>query len=109
MPESVMPVMCRALVPEVLPAVMPQVPAVPEFLPAAPAAGSSSPGPAPWIARSPSRMIPRCRQFAGVGKSTCANVDLFKADCATLTITHTHSPTPAITGQHLKERQKFFA
>ena len=37
MPESVMPVMCRALVPEVLPAVMPQVPAVPEFLPGAPA------------------------------------------------------------------------
>jgi hypothetical protein len=32
-----MPVMCRALVPEVLPAVMPQVPAVPEFMPAAPA------------------------------------------------------------------------
>jgi predicted transposase YbfD/YdcC len=32
-----MPVMCRALVPEVLPAVMPQFPAVPEFLPAAPA------------------------------------------------------------------------
>jgi hypothetical protein len=31
-----MPVMRRALVPEVLPAVMPQVPAVPEFLPAAP-------------------------------------------------------------------------
>jgi hypothetical protein len=32
-----MPVMCRALVPEVLPAVMPQVRVVPEFLPAAPA------------------------------------------------------------------------
>jgi hypothetical protein len=32
-----MPVMCRALVPEVLPAVMPQVPVVPEFLPAPPA------------------------------------------------------------------------
>lgn len=32
-----MPVMRRALVPEVLPAVMPQLPAVPEFLPAAPA------------------------------------------------------------------------
>jgi hypothetical protein len=32
-----MPVMWRALVPEVLPAVMPQVPAVPEFMPAAPA------------------------------------------------------------------------
>lgn len=32
-----MPVMCRALIPDVLPAVMPQVPAVPEFLPAPPA------------------------------------------------------------------------
>src|SRR5215469_4848605 len=37
LPQSVMPVMRRALVPEVLPAVMPQLPAVPEFLPAAPA------------------------------------------------------------------------
>jgi predicted transposase YbfD/YdcC len=34
MPESAMPVMCRALVPEVLPAVMPVLPAVPEVLPA---------------------------------------------------------------------------
>jgi len=33
-----MPVPSRVLVPEVLPAVMPQLPAVPEFLPAAPAA-----------------------------------------------------------------------
>jgi hypothetical protein len=32
-----MPVICRALVPEILPAVMPQVRVVPEFLPAAPA------------------------------------------------------------------------
>ncbi len=31
-----MPVLCRALVPEVLPAVMPDVPAVPEFLPVPP-------------------------------------------------------------------------
>jgi len=31
-----MPVLCRALVPEVLPAVMPDLPAVPEFLPAPP-------------------------------------------------------------------------
>lgn len=36
MPQSVMPVMLRALIPEVLPAVMPTLPAVPEFLPAAP-------------------------------------------------------------------------
>ena len=36
--KSVMPVPSRVLVPEVLPAVMPQLPAVPEFLPAAPAA-----------------------------------------------------------------------
>jgi predicted transposase YbfD/YdcC len=35
-PQSAMPVMCRALVPEVLPAVMPDLPAVPEFLPAPP-------------------------------------------------------------------------
>ena len=34
--KSAMPVLCRALVPEVLPAVMPDVPAVPEFLPAPP-------------------------------------------------------------------------
>ena len=34
MPESAMPVLCRALVPEVLPAVMPDLPAVPEVLPA---------------------------------------------------------------------------
>ena len=37
LPQSVMPEMRRALVLEVLPAVMPQLPAVPEFLPAAPA------------------------------------------------------------------------
>src|SRR5580693_5696866 len=36
LPESAMPVMRRDLVPEVLPAVMTQVPAVPELLPAAP-------------------------------------------------------------------------
>ncbi len=36
--KSAMPVPSRVLVPEVLPAVMPQLPAVPEFLPAAPAA-----------------------------------------------------------------------
>jgi predicted transposase YbfD/YdcC len=36
-PKSAMPVPSRALIPEVLPAVMPQLPAVPEFLPAAPA------------------------------------------------------------------------
>ena len=36
MPQSAMPVMRRALVPEVLPAVMPDRPEVPEFLPAAP-------------------------------------------------------------------------
>ena len=34
MPQSAMPVPCRALVPEVLPAVMPDPPAVPEILPA---------------------------------------------------------------------------
>jgi predicted transposase YbfD/YdcC len=34
--KSAMPVLCRALVPEVLPAVMPDLPAVPEFLPAPP-------------------------------------------------------------------------
>ena len=34
MPKSAMPVLCRALVPEVLPAVMPDLPAVPEMLPA---------------------------------------------------------------------------
>ncbi|MGH3226011.1 MAG: ISAs1 family transposase [Streptosporangiaceae bacterium] len=34
MSQSAMPVMCRALVPEVLPAVMPDLPAVPEVLPA---------------------------------------------------------------------------
>ena len=34
MPKSVMPVLCRAVVPEVLPAVMPDLPAVPEVLPA---------------------------------------------------------------------------
>ena len=34
MPKSAMPVLCRALVPEVLPAVMPDLPAVPEVLPA---------------------------------------------------------------------------
>jgi hypothetical protein len=34
--QSAVPVMCRALVPEVLPAVMPERPDVPEFLPAAP-------------------------------------------------------------------------
>ena len=33
-PKSAMPVLCRALVPEVLPAVMPDLPAVPEVLPA---------------------------------------------------------------------------
>jgi predicted transposase YbfD/YdcC len=33
-PQSAMPVMCRALVPDVLPAVMPDLPAVPEVLPA---------------------------------------------------------------------------
>ncbi|MGH3172521.1 MAG: hypothetical protein ACRDPF_01465, partial [Streptosporangiaceae bacterium] len=38
MPESAMPVPSRVPVPEVLPAVMPQLPAVPEFVPAAPAA-----------------------------------------------------------------------
>ncbi|HUY45651.1 MAG TPA: hypothetical protein VMV92_07980 [Streptosporangiaceae bacterium] len=37
MPEFAMPVPSRVLIPEVLPAVMPQLPAVPEFLPAAPA------------------------------------------------------------------------
>ena len=36
LPQSAMPVMRRALVPEVLPAVMPDRPEVPEFLPAAP-------------------------------------------------------------------------
>ncbi len=36
MNQSAMPVPCRAVVPEVLPAVMPDVPAVPEFLPAPP-------------------------------------------------------------------------
>jgi predicted transposase YbfD/YdcC len=36
-PKSAMPVLSRVLIPEVLPAVMPQLPAVPEFLPAAPA------------------------------------------------------------------------
>ncbi len=34
--KSAMPVLCRALIPEVLPAVMPDLPAVPEFLPAPP-------------------------------------------------------------------------
>ena len=34
MPKSATPVLCRALVPEVLPAVMPDLPAVPEVLPA---------------------------------------------------------------------------
>jgi len=34
--QSAMPVPCRALVPEVLPAVLSEVPAVPEFLPAPP-------------------------------------------------------------------------
>lgn len=38
MPRSVMPVLSRALIPEVLPAVMPQLPEVPAFLPAPPAA-----------------------------------------------------------------------
>jgi predicted transposase YbfD/YdcC len=33
-PKSAMPVLCRALVPEVLPALMPDLPAVPEVLPA---------------------------------------------------------------------------
>ena len=37
MSQSAMPVLCRALVPEVLPAVMPDLPAVPEVLPAPPA------------------------------------------------------------------------
>lgn len=37
MPKFAMPVPSRVLIPEVLPAVMPQLPAVPEFLPAAPA------------------------------------------------------------------------
>lgn len=37
MPQSVMPVMCRARVPEVLPAEMPDLPVIPEVLPAAPA------------------------------------------------------------------------
>ncbi|MGH3232979.1 MAG: ISAs1 family transposase, partial [Streptosporangiaceae bacterium] len=36
MPKSAMPVPCPVLVPEVLPAVMPDLPAVPEFLPAPP-------------------------------------------------------------------------
>jgi hypothetical protein len=36
LPQSAMPVMRRVLVPEVLPAVMPDRPEVPEFLPAAP-------------------------------------------------------------------------
>lgn len=36
MSQSAMPVMSRALVPEVLPTVMPDVPAVPEVLPAPP-------------------------------------------------------------------------
>ena len=36
MSQFAMPVMCRALVPEVLPAVMPHLPAVPEVLPAPP-------------------------------------------------------------------------
>jgi hypothetical protein len=35
-PKSAMPVLCRALVPEVLPAVMPDLPAVPDVLPAPP-------------------------------------------------------------------------
>ena len=44
--KSAMPVPSRVLVPEVLPAVMPQLPAVPDFLPAAPAAPVlPSPGP----------------------------------------------------------------
>lgn len=34
--KSAMPSLCRVLVPEVLPAVMPDVPVVPEFLPAPP-------------------------------------------------------------------------
>jgi DDE_Tnp_1-associated len=34
--KSAMPSLCRALIPDVLPAVMPDVPAVPEFLPAPP-------------------------------------------------------------------------
>ena len=42
--KSAMPVLSRVLVPEVLPAVMPQFPAVPEFLPAAPAAPVLPPG-----------------------------------------------------------------
>ena len=33
MPKSAMPVLCRVLVPEVLPSVMPDLPAVPEVLP----------------------------------------------------------------------------
>ncbi|MGH3123145.1 MAG: ISAs1 family transposase [Streptosporangiaceae bacterium] len=37
MPESAMPVPSRVLIPDVLPVVMPQLPAVPEFVPAAPA------------------------------------------------------------------------
>jgi hypothetical protein len=36
-PKFAMPVPSRVLIPEVLPAVMPQLPAVPEFLPVAPA------------------------------------------------------------------------
>ena len=38
MPQSVMPALSRALIPEVLPEAMPQLPGVPEFLPASPAA-----------------------------------------------------------------------
>jgi hypothetical protein len=36
--QSAMPVLSRVLVPEVLPAVLAEVPAVPEFLPAPPSA-----------------------------------------------------------------------
>ena len=54
--KSAMPVLCRALVPEVLPAVMPDLPAVPGVLPA-PLPDLVLPSRLPWTC--PRRGVPR--------------------------------------------------
>jgi len=57
---------------------------------AASAANPSSPGPESWITECPSRMISRCRVFAGAGKSPSVNIRFFKPDWASLSNTQAH-------------------
>jgi hypothetical protein len=43
-----------------------------------------------WITECPSRMISRCRVFAGAGKSPSVNISFFKPDWASLSNTQAH-------------------